>query len=181
MYVYHFSEASNIPKLVPRAPLARPDAEALVYAIDSEHAPLYYSPRDCPRVCFWLLPTTSPEDRESHYANVTASKVIAIESAWVSRLQSVQLYRYTFDSRGFVATGDHGVYVSRNTVTPLSVERVGNLLEALAQADVELRITPSLVPLGQAIIKTTLHFSLIRMRNAQGWEGAKGTPVGHPK
>jgi len=33
----------------------------------------------------------------------------------------------------------------------------------------ESRITPSLVPIGRAIIKTTLHFSLIRMRNARGW------------
>ena len=46
---------------------------------------------------------------------------------------------------------------------------VGDLLAALTDAEVELRITPSLVPLGRAIIQTTLHFSLIRMRNARGW------------
>jgi len=46
---------------------------------------------------------------------------------------------------------------------------IGDLLAAIAAADVELRIVPSLVPLGRAIIQTTLHFSLIRMRNARGW------------
>jgi hypothetical protein len=28
---------------------------------------------------------------------------------------------------------------------------------------------PSLVPLARAISQSTLHFSLIRMRNAEGW------------
>lgn len=180
MHVYHYSEDPHIPQFIPRSPRAHPEAEPLVYAIDADHSPLYYLPHDCPRVCYWLLQTTTQEDRERYYANVTASKVIVIESAWVPRLQSVTLYRYTFDSEHLTATGDHGVYVSRNTIVPLRVEPLGNLLEQLTQSDVELRICPSLVPIGQAIVKTTLHFSLIRMRNAQGWEGAKGTPVGHP-
>lgn len=181
MHVYHFSEEPDILRFVPRPPLAHPEAEPLVYAIDAEHAPLYYFPRDCPRVCFWLLPDTSEQDRERFYAHVSASKVIAIESEWAARLLSVQLYRYVFDSRDFLETGDHGVYVSQNTITPVRIEPVGNLLEALAKSDVELRITSSLVSLGQALITSSLHFSLIRMRNAQGWNGAKGTPVGLPK
>ena len=52
---------------------------------------------------------------------------------------------------------------------PLRVEPVGDLLAALTGAGVEVRIMPSLVPLGRAISQTTLHFSLIRMRNAAGW------------
>ncbi len=181
MNLFHYSEEPNIARFVPRAPLAHPDAEPLVYAIDAEHSPLYYFPRDCPRVCLWLLPTTTPEDRERYFTHVSASKIIAIESGWLPRLQNTTLYRYTFDSREFVATGDHGVYVSCLTVSPLRIEPMDNLLEHLANADVEIRITPSLVPLGRAVIETTLHFSLIRMRNAQGWEGAKGTPVGYPQ
>ncbi len=44
----------------------------------------------------------------------------------------------------FVDTYDHGVHVSRELVVPLSVEPVGDLLAALTDAGVELRITPSL-------------------------------------
>ncbi len=95
--------------------------------------------------------------------------VIAIESGWLARVRTTRLSRYVMPDTTFVEIHDHGVHVSREPVVPLRVEPVGDLLAALVQARVELRITPSLVPLGRAISQSTLHFSLIRMRNAQGW------------
>jgi hypothetical protein len=65
---------------------------------------------------------------------------------------------------------DHGVHLSRSTVRPIAVGHMGDLLERQAEAEVELRLCQSLVPLGKAIITTSLHYSLIRMRNAAGWE-----------
>jgi hypothetical protein len=56
--------------------------------------------------------------------------------------------------------------VSRETVVPVSVEPVGDLMEALAAAGAELRIMPSLWPLYDAVIASTLDFSIIRWRNA---------------
>jgi hypothetical protein len=47
----------------------------------------------------------------------------------------------------------------------------------LLNTPIELRFCPSLVPLSHALMQTTLHYSLIRMRNAQGWTGSLGTPV----
>lgn len=169
MPLSHFSEDPAIRRFVPRSPLARPEIEPLVWAIDDWHAPIYFLPRDCPRVCFWPLPTTTPEDYAWYFATVAGRMVITIESGWLDRLRTTRLYRYIMPEETFVDTHDHGVHVSRETVEPLSVEPVGDLLTALADAGIELRITPSLVPLGRAIIATTLHFSLIRMRNVRGW------------
>ena len=169
MPLSHFSEDRTIARFVPRSPLARPEVEPLVWAIDDWHAPLYFFPRDCPRVCFWPLPTTTPEDHARFFATVPGRMVIAIESAWLERLRAVCLFRYRVPEETFTDIHDHGVHVSREPVVPLGVAPVGDLLAALVDAGVELRITPSLVPLGRTIMQTTLHFSLIRMRNARGW------------
>jgi hypothetical protein len=169
MVLYHFSEDPTIAQFVPRPPLARPEVEPFVWAIDDWHAPVYFLPRDCPRVCFWPLPTTTGEDSARFFATVSGRMVIAIESGWLERLRTTLLYRYVMPDATFVDLHDHGVHVSRQAIVPLRVEPVGDLLAALMAAGVELRIVPSLVPLGRAIRQTTLHFSLIRMRNAVGW------------
>src|SRR5262245_48233554 len=152
MPLYHFSEEPNIQRFVPRPPLARPEVEPLVWAIDAWHAPTYYVPRDCPRVAFWPLPTTTDEDRQRWFRTVTGQMVIAIESAWLERLRATRLYRYVMPEESFAPLVTleegkryfHGVHVSRDTVIPLRVEPVGDLLEALTAADIELRICPSL-------------------------------------
>lgn len=169
MPLYHFSEDPTIARFVPRPPLARPEVEPLVWAIDDWHAPIYFFPRDCPRVCFWPLLTTTTEDYARFFSTISGRIVVAIESGWWDRVRGTRLYRYIMPEETFENIHDHGVHVSREPVVPLRVEPVGDLLAALAEAGVELRVTPSLVPLGRAIIETTLHFSLIRMRNARDW------------
>ena len=56
--------------------------------------------------------------------------------------------------------------VSRETVVPLEVVELGDLLARHADAGNELRIAPSLYPLWDKVIATTLDFSGIRLRNA---------------
>ena len=58
------------------------------------HQPIYFTPRNCPRVCFWPLPTTTAQDMEQFWANVSDRMVIAIEAAWFERVCTTQLYRY---------------------------------------------------------------------------------------
>ncbi len=169
MPLYHFSEDPTIEIFIPRWSSNRPETEPLVWAIDDWYAPLYFFPRDCPRVCFWPLVHSTPADIEHFFSYVTGRMVIAIEAAWLERVRSTQLYCYTLPEESFVSIHDHGVHISRERVWPLAVEPVGDLLARLTAAQVELRICPTLVPLGQALIGSTLHFSLIRMRNAQGW------------
>lgn len=169
MPLYHYSEDPTIARFVPRAPLAHPDREPLVWALDEWHAPMYLTPRECPRVVFWPIATTSQADRDRWWAGVDDRIVLAIEWAWYDRLQTTQMYRYVLPDDSFESLNDAGMHVSRATVTPLHVEPLGPLLAEIRAAGAELRVCSSLAPLASAIIQTTLHFSLIRMRNAQGW------------
>ena len=172
--LYHFSEDPNLTLFAPRPPLAHPYVEPLVWTIDHAHAPLYFFPRDCPRAAFWPLPTTKPEDRERWITGTSARMVIAIEYAWLERLQNTRLYRYTMPAETFVRESNdprvhYGAYVSRAPVTPLNMEPMGDLLARLEQENVELRLCPRLAPLIRALLPSTLHYSCIRLRNAQDW------------
>lgn len=169
MYVYHFSEDPTITSFVPRPSRL---GEAFVWAIDAWHQPLYWLPRDCPRVCFWPDGATTPADRERWWAGVSDRMVIAIEAGWLERVRACRLYRYVFAAEDFSDLNDNGMHVSRRTLHPLALEHVGDLLTTLAAGEVELRIGRSLVTLGRAVSASTMDFSLIRMRNAVGWAAA---------
>ena len=170
LMLYHFSEEPDIARFVPRAPLALPTQEPLVWTIDHIHAPLYYFPRDCPRAAFWPLTTTTVEDKARFYSGTSAKMVIAIEYAWLARLQSTRLYRYEMPEETFVSLQDYGAHISRATVIPSRVEPLQDLLTQLAEANVELRLCTRLGPLVRAILASTLHYSCIRLRNALDWE-----------
>ena len=49
-------------------------------------------------------------------------------------------------------------------------------MRAYAEAEVELRACRSLVPLAEALMKTSFHWSLIRMLYAEGWTRPPGGP-----
>jgi hypothetical protein len=165
--VYHFSEEPSIELFQPRLPAARSDVQPLVWAIDEEHAPLYWFPRDCPRVTFWAGPGTDPEVASRFLGQTAAKRVHAIECAWLDRMRRTQLYAYRFASGLFVPFEEaDGHWVSHQEVVPLAVEAVGDLLICHAEAGIELRITPSLWPLHDCIPSTGLHFSIVRMRHA---------------
>jgi len=150
----------------------------MVWAIDEAHAPLYFFPRDCPRVAFWSLPSSTAEDIERWMSDRQARMVICNEAAWLNRIQSTELYRYEFDGDGFRDCEDHGVHVAANAVRPLRMSALTDLPARIVAAAVELRYCQSLVPIGHAIQASTLHFSMIRMRNATGWEGPPSRVVG---
>jgi hypothetical protein len=57
-------------------------------------------------------------------------------------------------------------FISRETVVPLELVELGNLPARHAEAGNDLRIEPSLYPLWDEVIETTLDFSGIRLRNA---------------
>ena len=176
--LYHFSEEPNIAAFEPRPPLARPEIDPLVWAIDAERAPMYFFPRDCPRACFWPGDQTSKDDRERWFGGITARMTIAIEAAWLERLRSAVLYRYLMPSDGFVPNDTTaGHFVCRGRVVPLAVEPVGDLLAALVAANVELRITPALPELWRRVIASTLEYSGTRLRNAQGYAEAFAGPT----
>ncbi|MPZ99567.1 MAG: hypothetical protein GEU80_09585 [Dehalococcoidia bacterium] len=174
--LYHFSDDPTIEVFEPRTPAHRPEVQPLVWAIDEWHAPAYFFPRDCPRILVWQVPSTTPEDRERWFDHTDARMIAYLEWDWLERMRSTALYRYTFADEPFESVeGDGWMYVSRETLTPLSVEPVGDLLEALRAAEVEVRLVERLTPLRGAW-DTSLHVSGIRLRNAQDWEGPASSP-----
>ena len=174
MILYHFSEDPTIARFVPRTMETRPGEPARVWAIDEAHAPLYWVPRDCPRVTCWPGPGSTAEDIERLLGKPPARMVVAIEGAWLARLREARLYAYLLPGEGFLALPPEqgsGYYVSFEPVEPLGIEPVGDLLARYVEAGVELRIVPSLWPLRHAIVASTLDFGMIRMRKA-GPEGS---------
>ena len=167
--LYHFSEEPDIAVFEPRALATRPGEDARVWAIDGWHAPMYYFPRECPRILVWPTPSTTATDRALWFGRTEARMVAHVERAWLERMGAARLYRYVFDAAGFVDLGDAGMSVSQATVRPKAVEPVGDLFEALRRDGVELRVLERLTPLRGAW-QTTLHASGIRLRNAQDWD-----------
>ena len=178
--LYHFSEEGDIARFTPRTLATRPGLPAAVWAIDEAHAPLYWLPRDCPRVAFWALPTSTAEDRARFLGQTAARMVLAIEAGWLDRVRQAKLFAYHLpgESFGMPEEGGPGYRISRTAVTPLRVEPVGDLIGRILGRGIELRLTPSLWPLYHALLPATLHYSMIRMRNATPDTTRQGTDTG---
>lgn len=170
--LYHFSEDPTIAVFRPRGSAVDPSLPPLVWAIDATHAPLYYFPRDCPRVAFWKPRDRALDGAYQLFGPTSAALVIAVEGRWLTPLRETQLFIYTFADAGFRCTDSGaGYYVSEHAVVPESMEPAGDLLARLAAAAVELRIVPDLHPLHDAVMASPLQFSMIRMRNAVRGKG----------
>ena len=55
-HLLHFSEDPNIRVFHPHVPSSSPDNPPMVWAVDEEHAPGFWFPRDAPRACCWGEP-----------------------------------------------------------------------------------------------------------------------------
>ena len=164
--LYHFSE-DPITRFEPHVAATSVLPDAYVWALHPDKRYIYLFPRDCPRVTYYIDGTTTEDDRQRFFAHTEATKVVAIETGWLQRLRETVLYRYEFAPDGFVSHHEGaGYWVSRQTVLPMRVEPVGDLLAALAATGAEVRVTPSLWPLYEAVVASTLGFSIVRFRNA---------------
>ena len=180
--VFHFSEEPGIERFDPRPPPItnldpnRPHGE-MVWAVDRERIPNYLVPRDCPRVTFYVRERTTAEDAARLMLGTSAKRVVAIETGWLQRLRDCRLYRYDLPGATFEPTDNGaGHYISRVGVTPLRVLPIPDLLAELTSHDVELRVMPSLWKLRDAVIASTIQFSIIRWRNAQPRPASDGSP-----
>jgi hypothetical protein len=164
--VFHFSEDPQIARFVPHVPRTNPNQPAAVWAIDAQHAPLYWFPRDCPRVTAW--PRNEFEVIEfQRVFSTTAHRVHAMESSWLAKMQSVNLVRYSFDAADFAPwPAASGQWICDHPVEPLEVTPIGDLLEAHSDAGIDLRPVPSLWPLHDLAISDRWDFSIVRMSNA---------------
>lgn len=169
----HFSEDPSITRFVPHVPPTNPTQSPGVWAIDEEHAPVYWFPRDCPRGAVWATTEAEHEVLRSAFLT-TARRVHAAELGWLERIRRVALYVYALDRGPFERWPDaEGQWIARTTVEPISVRPLGDLLAQHAEAGIELRLMPELGLFWSAVTRSGLPFSGIRLRNARG-----GMPVG---
>jgi hypothetical protein len=169
--LFHVSDLADIALFEPRPVRAGHPHQGLppvVWAVGERLLHNYLLPRDCPRVTFYATPDSDPADVARLLGVTAAGHVIAIESGWLGRLRATTLWLYelppdTFDLLDSIAA----YYVSRQPVRPLTVRRVDDLLGELARRDVELRVTPTLWPLRDAVLASSLAFSFIQMGNAR--------------
>jgi hypothetical protein len=164
--LFHFSEDPAISRFVPHVPRTSPTQRPAVWAIDEAHAPLYWFPRECPRVTAW------PRDRDDEVAfraafATEARRVHAIELGWLERMRSTALYRYVFDASAFSPWAEaSGQWICTHAVEPLAVAPVGDLVDRHVDARIELRLVPSLWPLRELAVSGGWDFSVVRMANA---------------
>lgn len=181
MKLYHISDKPGIKRFDPRpAPSKSVKQKGLmVWAIDYEHLHNYLLPRDCPRVTFFASEDSDPKDIEKLMGGTSASHVVAIEARWLPEVQKQCLYQYEFDSEGFTCVDQvAGYWISRKPVIPIAEAKIDNVLSALLEHDVELRIMPYLWKLRETVINSTLGYSVIRMNKAQ--LRPEGYEVHHP-
>ena len=174
--LFHFSEDPSIERFEPRPVLVAaergPGREwlngPLVWAIDEAHQPLYFFPRECPRILLWRTPATTQADLARWWRGGDRRMLAHVEAAWLERLASTTLYRYAFDPEPFESIEDVGMWVARSAVRPTAVEAIDDLPAALAAADVELIALPDLLAL-KGVWQSSLFASGTRLRNAVGW------------
>ena len=168
--LYHISDKPGIKRFDPR-PAPHPSAKQnglMVWAIDFEHLHNYLLPRNCPRVTFFAAPNSDPEDVKRLMGGTSAKHVVAIEVCWLQKIQKQCLYQYEFNSKSFTLVDEiAGYWVSRKPVIPVAETKIDNILAALLEQDVELRIMPSLWKLRDVVIDSTLGYSIIRMNKAR--------------
>ena len=163
--LWHVSDDPDIDIFRPhRARTAQIDDE-LVWAVDEEHVPAYWFPRDCPRATFWIGPKTSAED--AAWMN-GARRVHVTEWDWWERVHSARLWLYRLPADTLeIHDVNAGYYVSRVPVAPLERVEVPDVIAKHADAQIEIRVTTDLWPLWDRVVGSTLEFSGIRLRNAR--------------
>jgi hypothetical protein len=163
--IYHVSETAGIARFEPRADA---DGRLRVWTIGESRLHNYLLPRDCPRVTYYATTATSDEDRRAFFTVSDAQSVVAIEQAWLPAVRSTPLHVYEFDARDFeLEDAIAAYYVSTRAATPIAHREVADPLTGLFERGIELRVLSSLWPLRDAVVASTLGFSIIRMRNAQ--------------
>ena len=165
--LYHFSEDPHLTRFEPHVPRTNPTHAPAVWAIDAVHAPLYWFPRECPRVAIWPRDERARVEFRARFTT-SAIRLHAVESGWLERMRGAQLFRYEFGAADFEPWEPaDGQWISSSAVSPLDVVPVGDLLQAHADSGIELRVVPSLWPLHDGAIGGEFNFSIVRMHNAE--------------
>jgi hypothetical protein len=161
--LFHLSEDGGIERFDPRP--SDYTSYPVVWAISGDRMCNYLVPRECPRVTYYAGPKTTTEDVDRFLGGSNA--VVAVEAQWLERIRNVRLFCYHLPKATFECLDAcAGYFVSRIPVVPERVEVFDDLISQFPKRKVELRFVPELWTLRDAVIASTLEFSIIRMRNA---------------
>lgn len=170
MSLYHVSDNGTVEVFEPRDPPS-PDAgvhDPSVWGVDDRHLVNYLLPRNCPRVTFYPVKESAKKDVNRLIGPSESSHVIVIEADWLERAWNCSLWVYAFSEEGFYCVDSGaGYFVTHQAVRPIRKTRIEYPILELVRRGVELRVVPSLWPIRDAVIESTLQFSCIRMRNAK--------------
>ena len=99
-------------------------------------------------------------------ARPQAARIHLIENGWLDRLRACELYAYRLPDESFVPHDVGGYWVSDQPVAAEERVGVGDLLTRHADAEIELRITPSVRKLWDLVTRSTIEFSGMRLSHA---------------
>lgn len=181
--LFHVSERGDIDRFEPRPPPSTSGGvgEPVVWAVGASRLYNYLVPRDCPRLSFHAGPDTSEEDRGLWLDSAGVGAGVVIETAWWPRLVSERLFLYTLPAGPFrLADAGAAYHVAPTAVEPMAVRPLGDLPAALAEQGAELRVVRSLWPLHDAILRSSLGYSFIRLHRAAPRETSAIAAAGEP-
>ena len=91
----------------------------------------------------------------------------AVEEGWLERMRTADVYAYRLSEATFQPHPEVGGYwISRTAVEPVELIALDDLVGRHERAKIELRVPPSLWPLWNDVVGSTLEFSGMRLRYA---------------
>lgn len=168
--LFHISEEPGIKIFTPRESPQFYDKikGKVVFAIFDKMLHNYLLPRDCPRVCFYAGENTSGADKLKFIENSNATYVINVEERWKETMAKTKLYRYEFNPDSFEMLDENaGYYISYNEQIHVNETVIDNIFTELKNRNAELRFLPSIIKLAEQTAKSTLNYSIIRLKNAK--------------
>jgi hypothetical protein len=167
--LYHLSETPGMALFHPRPSPSyfKGISGDVVFAISERLRHNYLFPRDCPRVTYYANERTTTRDKAKFLASGSAY-VVAVESNWLPAIHKTSLHSYEFSPQHFQLIDEvAGYYVSYHDEQPLHEKLIADPFEELIKDPfVDIRILPEIRTLADEVSKSSLNFSLIRMRNA---------------
>lgn len=160
--VLHYSEDASIEVFEPHVPSTGSTSDPLVWAIEPRYAPLYWFPRDCPRVAVWANDVAQQAALTARWGT-TSERIQFADRADEEWIRSTPLFEYSFDPDDFDAWPDaEGQWISTRALRPRARRPLPDAADVQRSAGIDLRFVDNLDAVRATVIESGLPFSIIR-------------------